>query len=695
VFVSQPAGGSPRVCATWWKTHAETVPCLRAAPVRRRRRLLRPGSDTVARTLQNGAAMRQESASATTTPPARATAMRPDPNASGATDGPAPGRPGDAGREQREREAATQRAARAPGRPDERRGRARHPNKGRAPAQVASRAFAALAENVRDYAIFLMDPHGVITFWGEGARLLKWWTREAAEGSHLRLLYMDGGSEDGTAEAHLDEAAATGEYTGEGQRVRSDGSTFWAGITLTALRDEEGALIGFAKVTRDLTARRAADAVLKAAGDAAEAARTRAEEADRGKSAFLATMSHEIRTPIQAVMGYTDLLGMELAGPLTTRQHEYLARVRASSMHLLGIVDEVLDFSRLDAGRTHARRAAIRLGIPVEHAIQMVQVQAETKGVHLADAVSGFAADVPCWGDEDRVRQVLVVLLSNATKFTPPGGRITVSAGTAQQPPAGTRLEGPGPWAYVRVEDTGPGIPPDRLAAIFEPFEQADMTHTRQHGGAGLGLAIARRLARLMDGELSVHSEQGVGTRFFLWLPAAAEEAIETTLARADAMLPGVPGLLQELRDALLAELERVLYAYVARLRSDPATPTAHALTEAELEDHLATFLSDLAETLRSLDLAALGDSEMLRDGTIIQRTVAQRHGTQRRRLGWSTHELRRDFQILREELAAAVRRRLHPERHREIGEAVDALNAFVTAAEHASMEAYHRADPV
>ncbi|HYH80654.1 MAG TPA: ATP-binding protein [Longimicrobium sp.] len=638
--------------------------------------------------------MSHEIAPAKPREPQKATTVHPDLDASGVPGERAPGRHGDPGREQGEREAALRRGARAPRQGVERRERSRNPYTGRAPAQVASRAFATLAENVRDYAIFLMNPDGIITFWGEGARLIKWWTRDEAEGSHLRILYPDGGSEDGTAESHILEAVATGEYTGEGQRVRSDGSTFWAGTTLTALRDEEGTLIGFAKVTRDITARRAADAALKAASDAAEVARGRAEEADRAKSAFLATMSHEIRTPIQAVMGYTDLLGMELAGPLSERQHEYLARVRASSMHLLGIVDEVLDFSRLDAGRAAARRAALRLGAPVEQAIQMVQVQAETKGVHLADAVSGFAADVPCWGDEDRVRQVLVVLLSNAAKFTPPGGRITVSAGTAQQPPANVRLAGPGPWAYVRVEDTGPGIPPHRLAAIFEPFEQADMTHTRPHGGAGLGLAIARRLARLMDGELSVHSEEGVGTRFFLWLPAAAEEAIETTLSRSDAMDPGVPGLLQDLRDALLAELERVLYAYVARLRSDPATPTAHALSEPELEDHLATFLSDLAETLRSVDLAALGSSEMLRDGTLIQRTVAQRHGVQRRRLGWSADELRRDFQILREELAAAVRRRLPPDRAAEIEEGIAALDEFVGAAERASLEAFLRPGP-
>src|SRR4051812_17256401 len=141
---------------------------------------------------------------------------------------------------------------------------------GRARAGVAARAFAALAENVRDYAIFLMDPDGVITFWGEGARLIKWWTKDQAEGSHLRLLYPAGGSEDGTAEQHLRTAAERGEYTGEGRRIRNDGSTFWAGVTLTALWDEAGALLGFAKVTRDLPPRRAADALLQAAAQAAE-----------------------------------------------------------------------------------------------------------------------------------------------------------------------------------------------------------------------------------------------------------------------------------------------------------------------------------------------------------------------------------------------------------------------------------------
>ncbi|HJX28829.1 MAG TPA: histidine kinase dimerization/phospho-acceptor domain-containing protein, partial [Thermoanaerobaculia bacterium] len=214
--------------------------------------------------------------------------------------------------------------------------------------RVARLAFAALAENVRDYAIFLTDPQGVITRWGEGARLIKWWTKEQAEGGHLRLLYPDGGSEDGTVEEHLQEAIERGEYTGEGQRVRSDGSTFWAGITLTALKDEDGTLLGFAKVTRDLTAAHAAEEILKGAQEAAEGRET-AEEANRVKGEFLAIMSHELRTPLSAILAYVDLLETQTSGPLTDLQRAKLLRIRASGTHLLQIVNEALDFSRLEA----------------------------------------------------------------------------------------------------------------------------------------------------------------------------------------------------------------------------------------------------------------------------------------------------------------------------------------------------------
>jgi PAS domain S-box-containing protein len=591
--------------------------------------------------------------------------------------------------EEREREAAWARGKQP---------RPRDPGAGIAPPGIAAVAFAALAENVRDYAIFLMDTSGVITFWGEGARLMKWWTREEAEGAHLRLLYPPGGSEDGTAEAHLAEAAERGEYTGEGQRIRSDGSTFWGGITLTALRGDDGTLLGFAKVTRDLTAIRASQAVLRAAQEAtaeacrhAEEARAAAEEANRAKSLFLATMSHEIRTPLNAVVGYAELLELEITGPLTEPQRAQLRRIRASSLHLLGIIDEVLDFSRLEAQRVEVERAAVRLARPIDAALQMVQPQAAARGLELTNAVSALAADVPCWGDEDRVRQILVVLLSNSIKFTAPGGRVTVSAGTAAQPPADAQVAGPGPWVYVRVEDTGRGIPPERMGAIFEPFVQADMALTRQHGGTGLGLTIARRLARLMGGDLSVRSEVGTGTAFFLWLAAAPEEAATSTLSRSGHMDEPGPGVFHAVRDAIFAELERLLHVYVARLRSDPATPTAHALSERELEDHLATFLADLAATLPAVDLAAERDAGATLDGTAIQRTLGERHGRQRFRLGWREGELRRDFEILCEELTAAVRRHVHRPRPGEVEETIAALLEFVAATERTSLAAFRR----
>lgn len=121
--------------------------------------------------------------------------------------------------------------------------------------------------------MFLLDANGIIRYWGEGARLMKWWTKEQTLGGHLRMLYPDGGSEDGTAESHLQSAANGGEYTGEGQRIRNDGSTFWAGVTLTALRDEAGVLAGFAKATRDFSARRAIESALASGLAASEARR--------------------------------------------------------------------------------------------------------------------------------------------------------------------------------------------------------------------------------------------------------------------------------------------------------------------------------------------------------------------------------------------------------------------------------------
>jgi len=554
-----------------------------------------------------------------------------------------------------------------------------HTGVARAWSAVAAVAFAALAENVRDYAIFLMDTTGTIIFWGEGARLMKWWSKDQAEGAHLRMLYPPGGSQDGTAEEHLEAAIERGEYTGEGERVRTDDSTFWAGITLTALRDDDGKLLGFAKVTRDLTARRAADSLLQAASVEAEAARADAVAANAAKSGFLATISHEIRTPLNAILGYHDLLDLEVDGPLTPGQRKHVERARSSGRHLLALVSEVLDFSRIDAEREPVARSTFQVGDAVRGALELVTPQARARRLTIADAVSGYAAGLTAWGDEQRVRQILINLLANAIKFTNTRGdvpgRVTISAGAAKDAASDVQATDEGPWVYIRVEDTGRGIRADQLRAVFEPFVQADMTLTREHGGTGLGLAISRRLARLMGGDLTVRSEPELGSAFFLWLPAAPVESLKSGGLRGhgpgssqhergandmrDTRVSVRPTMLETISDAILAELEDIMRGFVERVRVDPDTPSAHVVDEYVLEDHLATFLADIASTVASVRLDDDRPREQVHDGTAIQRVVSQRHGAQRARMGWTEREVRREFVILEEELSSAIHRRL------------------------------------
>jgi PAS domain S-box-containing protein len=559
---------------------------------------------------------------------------------------------------------------------------------------ASNSAFRALAENVRDYAIFLLNPAGLITFWGEGAHLMKGWSADEAEGAHLRLLYPAGGSEDGTAEEHLTAAAEHGEYAGEGYRVRSDGSTIWTGVTLTALRDDDGRLLGFAKVSRDLSVRRAADAV-------AEAARLAAEAANRAKSSFLATMSHEIRTPLNAILGYLELMELEVDGPLTTGQRMFLDRARASDRQLMELVDDVLDLSRIEADRVVVDNAVRRLESIITYAVSLVEPNAAAKHLTIVNRAVGHAPGIHYRGDEARVRQIVANLLTNGVKFTDVGGRVTISTGLANELPADAARTGNGPWAFVRVEDTGAGIPAERLAAVFEPFVQADMSHTRRHGGRGLGLAISRGLARLMGGDVTGASTPGAGSTFVLWLraapapvraatsPAAAGHDAAAQPASVVAAPPALRGALGVVAAAALGDVRRVLHAHVARLRSDPLTPSARRMRERVLEDHIGTFIADLAQSLAALDVRSGGDPALLSDGLAVQHEVAERHGRQRARFGWHAEEIRREYEILSEELAAAVLRRTEGTRTADVEQTIDALQAFVAEAERVSLAAF------
>ena len=239
----------------------------------------------------------------------------------------------------------------------------------------------------------------------------------------------------------------------------------------------------------------------------AERARADAEAANQAKSDFLATMSHELRTPLNAIAGYTELLEMELRGPITPEQREDLRRIKRSQRHLLALVNDVLNFARLDTGYLEYDITAVPLAEALGEVEALVAPQLQAKG--LSYDLSLPAKPLSVVADREKLQQIVVNLLSNALKFTPTGGRIEV------------RCAAVGVMVAITVSDTGRGIPEDKLEVIFEPFVQVERTLTRETEGSGLGLAISRQLARAMNGELSVTSELGGGSTFTLTLPIA------------------------------------------------------------------------------------------------------------------------------------------------------------------------------
>jgi CheY-like chemotaxis protein/nitrogen-specific signal transduction histidine kinase len=242
-------------------------------------------------------------------------------------------------------------------------------------------------------------------------------------------------------------------------------------------------------------------------------------DATKAKDQFLAVMSHELRTPINAIMGYSDLLDLGVKGPLNDDQRAMLSRVRDTSRHLLGLINEVLDLAKIGAGRMDLVLVELDLPMLVDRAVQQIQPLAVGKGLSLhVEQPHGPTPHV--LADETRLTQIMVNLLSNAVKFTAEGG-ITLSYGPSDG------------HVYIRVSDTGPGIARDQVDRIFEEFYQVEGGLSRTSGGTGLGLAIARRFARLMQGDITVESEPGRGSTFTIVLPGIEGAQAEPDTAEA------------------------------------------------------------------------------------------------------------------------------------------------------------------
>lgn len=482
-----------------------------------------------------------------------------------------------------------------------------------------------LAASTQDYVILMLDPKGTVLTWSPAAERLKGYRAEEIIGRSFETFYPQEDIDNGKTKLELEVAAEVGRFEDESWRIRKDGSRFWANVVITALRNADGELIGFGKVTRDLTRRKQAeeelerfftlsidllciassdgyfkrvspaftttlgwtvdeltskpfmdfvhpedaDATLLAverqvsAGEAVlqfenryrhkdgswrilswksmpgpdgtmyasardithekqteislTEAKREADRANTAKSEFLSRMSHELRTPLNAVIGYAQLLEMRSPDPKTLESAKAILK---GGRHLLSLINEVLDLARIEAGKLTVSLEPVQVSSTISHAVDLVRPVADERGITI-EIGSKLCEGVHVTADRQRLVQVLLNLLTNASKYNRPHGRVVVSC-----------CEGADGSRRIDVSDTGMGIDEERREWLFKPFERLG----KEAGeGTGLGLALSRSLVELMGGTLTLTESSGSGSTFSIELPkAAAPEANPADLNRED-----------------------------------------------------------------------------------------------------------------------------------------------------------------
>ncbi len=360
--------------------------------------------------------------------------------------------------------------------------------------------LALLVDATADYAIFMLDPEGRVATWNTGARRIKGYRADEIIGQHFSRFY----TEEDIARDHpaneLQIARREGRYEEEGWRLRKDGTRFWASVVITALRDADGDLVGFGKVTRDLTARREAEQELRASAD--ELARSNAE-----LERFASSAAHDLTQPLATIAGLADLVASRYAEGMDEEGRTYLDLIRGGAANLRGMVDGLLNYAR--AAQQVVRPRPIALGSVMEEVTGSLRAQVAERG---ATIVYDTGALPVVEADADLLAVVLRNLVSNGLKFNErPAPRVEVTA----------EPEGEG-WRVV-VTDDGLGVPEGEHEQIFAMFHRL---HSQDRfPGTGLGLALTRRIVERHGGQIGVESTPGGGSRFWFTLPAPGDAA--------------------------------------------------------------------------------------------------------------------------------------------------------------------------
>jgi PAS domain S-box-containing protein len=368
--------------------------------------------------------------------------------------------------------------------------------------------FRMLVESVRDYAIFMLDVTGHVATWNAGAERIKGYRSDEIIGRHFSVFYPEDEVAAGVCDRELEIAGREGRFEDEGWRLRKDGSPFWADVVINAVRDRRGELVGFAKVTRDLTDRKAAEEE--------RAARLAAEQANRAKDEFLAMLGHELRNPLAPIVTALQLLKLRGEGRLSKEQQVIERQVS----HMVHLVDDLLDVSRIAKGKIILKKQHVDLRDIVARAIEIASPLLDQRRHHVR--VDAPPHELAIDADEARLTQVFANLVTNAAKYTNPGGHIQIG------------LQTQGREAVVQVIDDGVGIEPALVPHVFELFVQGYQGTERAAGGLGIGLTLVRSLVELHGGSAAVHSDGiGQGSTFTVRLPA-----LEPARVTRPALLP-------------------------------------------------------------------------------------------------------------------------------------------------------------